>query len=167
MAASCQINAIDSREKKHFYVDLCALLTFLIARRRPEALVSILTLFYNLEDIGAVAMLCSTKLADNVPTYVLCAHTNFHAQIPACRATVAQTVSPQKHCTLGAAYLWRFRPSFQLFRFHFLSYNSPISRFCPSGDASYGERATNHHRTDKHRGLTTSPFVNGENETDD
>ena len=32
------------------------------------------------------------------------------------------------------------RPSFRFFRFHFLSYNSPISRFCPSGDASYGER---------------------------
>ncbi len=41
----------------------------------------------------------------------------------------------------GAAYLWRFRPSFQLFRLHILSYNSPISRFCPSGDASYGEWA--------------------------
>ena len=30
---------------------------------------------------------------------------------------------------------------FVFFRFHFLSYNSPISRFCPSGDASYGEWA--------------------------
>ena len=48
-------------------------------------------------------MLFSTKLADNVPTYFLCARTNFHAQMPACRATVTQTVSPQKHCTLGAA----------------------------------------------------------------
>ena len=28
------------------------------------------------------------------------------------------------------------------FRFHFLSYNSPISRFCPSDDASYGERSS-------------------------
>ena len=26
------------------------------------------------------------------------------------------------------------------FCFHFSSYNSPISRLCPSGDASYGER---------------------------
>ena len=68
-------------------------------------------------------------------------HVNFHAQKSACRATVAQKVSPQKHWTLGAASLWRFRPSFQLFRLHILSYNSPISRFCPSGDASYGERA--------------------------
>tara|TARA_B100000683_G_scaffold273789_1_gene320255 strand:- start:627 stop:1031 length:405 start_codon:yes stop_codon:yes gene_type:complete len=41
----------------------------------------------------------------------------------------------------GAAYLWRFRPSFQLFRLHILSYYLPISRFCPSGDASYGEWA--------------------------
>ena len=30
---------------------------------------------------------------------------------------------------------------FVFFRFHFLSYNSPISRFCPSGDASYGKWA--------------------------
>jgi len=125
---------------KYFYVDLCAVLTFLIARRRPEALVSILTLFYNLGDIGAVAMLFSTKLADNALTYFLCAHTNFHAQMPACRATVARTVSPQKHCTLGATLHLLVRPSFRFFRFHFLSYNSPISRFCPSGDASYGER---------------------------
>ena len=146
---------------------LHAVSILLVPDRRPEALVSTLTLVYNLGHIGVIARQFSTKLADNVPTYVLCAHTNFHAQILACRATVAQTVSPQKHCTLGAAYLWRFRPSFRFFRFHFLSYNSPISRFCPSGDASYGERATNHHRTDKHRGLTTSPFVNGENETDD
>jgi len=59
--------------------------------------------------------------------------------MPACRATVAQTVSPQKHCTLGATSNEVVRPSFQFFRFHFLSYNSPISRFCPSGDASDGE----------------------------
>ena len=87
---------------KHFYVDLCAVLTFLIPHRRPEALVSILTLFYNLGDIGSVATFFSTNLADNVLTYVLCDYANFHAQMPACRATVAQTVSPQKHCTLGA-----------------------------------------------------------------
>ena len=91
-AASCQTNAIDSRETKNFYVDLCAVLTFLIPRRRPEALVSILTVFYNLGDIGAVAMLFSTKLADNLLTYFLCAHTNFRAQMPACRATGAQAV---------------------------------------------------------------------------
>ena len=74
----------------------------LVPDRRPEALVSTLTLFYNLGHIGVIARQFSTKLADNVPTYFLCAQTNFHAQMPACRATVAQTVSPQKHCTLGA-----------------------------------------------------------------
>ena len=127
--------------KQTFLRRACAVSTFHILRRRPEALISILTLFYNLGDIGAVAVSFSTKLADNVLTYLLYAHVNFHAQKSACRATVAQKVSPQKHWTLGAAYLWRFRPSFQLFRLHILSYNSPISRFCPSGDANYGEWA--------------------------
>jgi len=127
---------------KYFYIDLCAVLTFLIPRRRLEALVSILTLFYDSGDIGAVTVLSSTKLADNVLTYLLHARANFRAQVRACRATVAQTLSPRKHWTLGAAYRWRFRSSFQLFRLHFLSYNSPISRFCPSSGASYGEWAT-------------------------
>ena len=53
---------------------------------------------------------------------------------------MAQNFEARNSCQPGAAYLWRFRPSFQLFRLHILSYNSPISRFCPSGDASYGER---------------------------
>ena len=54
---------------------------------------------------------------------------------------MAQNFEARNSCQPGAAYLWRFRPSFQLFRLHILSYNSPISRFCPSGDASYGEWA--------------------------
>ena len=41
----------------------------------------------------------------------------------------------------GATVHLLVRPSFRFFRFHFLSHNSPISRFCPSDDASYGERA--------------------------
>ena len=90
---------------------------FTWALSRAVAQHSILTLFYNLGDIGAVAMLFSTKLAESVLTYFLCAHTNFYAQMPACRATVAQTVSPQKHCTLGAAAHLLVRPSFRFFVF--------------------------------------------------
>ena len=86
-------------------------------------------------------MLFSTKLAESVLTYFLCAHTNFYAQMLACRATVAQTVSPQKHCTLGAAAHLLVLPSFRFFRFRFLSYNWPISRLCPSDDAPHGEWA--------------------------
>ena len=125
---------------KYFYIDLCAVLTFLIPRRRPEALVSILTLFYNSGDIGAATVLSSTKLADNVLTYLLYARANFRAQVRACRATVAQKVSPRKHWTPGATLHLLVRPSFRFFRFHFLSHNSPILRFCPSSGASYGER---------------------------
>ena len=55
---------------------------------------------------------------------------------------MAQNFEARNSCQPGTASLWRFRRSFQLFRLHILSYNSPISRFCPSGDASYGEWAS-------------------------
>ena len=44
------------------------------------------------------------------------------------------------YCTQGAALHLLVRPSFHVFHFHFFSCDSPILRFCPSGDASYGER---------------------------
>ena len=52
---------------------------------------------------------------------------------------MAQNVEARNSCQRGTTYLWLGRPSFRFSRFHFLSYNSPISRFRPSGDASYGE----------------------------
>ena len=52
---------------------------------------------------------------------------------------MAQNFEARNSCQPGAALHLLVRPSFRFFRFHFLIYNSPISRFCPSDDASYGE----------------------------
>ena len=54
---------------------------------------------------------------------------------------MAQNFEARNSCQPGAALHLLVRPSFRFFPFHFLSHNSPISRFCPSDDAPYGEWA--------------------------
>lgn len=63
--------------------------TFLVHDRRPEALVSMLALFYNSGDIGAVATSFATKLGNNTFKHLLYVHTDFHEQKPVQLSTVA------------------------------------------------------------------------------
>ena len=75
---------------------LHAVSILLVPDRRPEALVSTLTLFYYLGHIGVIARRFSTKLPGSTFQYVSRMHTNFHAQKSARRATVTTNSFPTK-----------------------------------------------------------------------
>ena len=62
--------------------------TVLVHGRRPEAPVSMLALFYNSGDIGAVPPFLATKLGENYVYYISRVTTNFHAQRLTHRAKV-------------------------------------------------------------------------------
>ena len=61
----------------------------LVHGRRPEAPVSMLALFYNSGDIGAVAAPLVTKLGEDTFKHLLYAHTDFHEQKPVHLSVVA------------------------------------------------------------------------------
>jgi len=89
----------------------------------------------------AVATPCARRFVWYFHDGLLCSFTSFMRSFASKNTAVAQNFEARNSCQLGAALHWLVRPSFRFFRFHFLSHNSPISRFCPSGDASYGEWA--------------------------
>ena len=90
-----ETNAIESREGSAFTSNTRSF-NLLVPDRRPEALVSTLTLFYYLGHIGVIARRFSTKLPGSTFQYVSRVHTNFHAQKSARRATVTTNSSPTK-----------------------------------------------------------------------